>query len=246
MEKNKKKATPWDARVRGELRKFFEFYALLAMRFSLRLWLVRRREGRRYAPTRVTVLTALTIHLSKVETFFLAFLRVSQCAFWPKRFLCYLSLFSAIQKIFSCCFTLLLFFMLGRCQRARQATSAGALGYLNALPPSSGLPLFSASSVYATPSSLSLSHAAGQSLLGGVRMSQSGVASPVLLGAPDPLGTPPVAWHIRFVLRDLLVLPPMPTPPGYIGPILFHMVLWDPASLLVPYRPMQVLFAPAL
>ena len=40
MEKNEKKATGWDARGRGELRKYFEFYTLLAMRFSLRLWLV--------------------------------------------------------------------------------------------------------------------------------------------------------------------------------------------------------------
>ena len=71
------------------------------------------------------------------------------------------------------------------------ATSAGALRYLTALPPSSGLPLSSASGVDATPSSLSLSHSASLSLLGGVGMSQSGVASPVLSGAPDPLGTPP-------------------------------------------------------
>ena len=78
MEKNKKKATGWDARIRGELQNFLEFYALLATRFSLRLWLVRLREGRRYAPTRVTVLTSLTIHLFKVEKFFVAFLGVSQ------------------------------------------------------------------------------------------------------------------------------------------------------------------------
>ena len=88
MEKNKKKATGWDARVRGELRTLFEFYALLATRFSLRLWPVRLREGQRYAPMRVMVLTALTIHLFKVEKFFVAFLRGSQRAFWPKRFLC--------------------------------------------------------------------------------------------------------------------------------------------------------------
>ena len=122
MEKNSKKATRWNARVRGELRKFFEFYALLATRFSSRLWLVRLREGGRYAPTRVTVLTALTIHLFKVEKFFVAFLRVSQRAFWPKRFLCYLAFFSAIQKVFSCCFTLLYFFILARRQRARRDT----------------------------------------------------------------------------------------------------------------------------
>ena len=67
MEKNKKKATGWNARVRGELRKFSKFYALLVTRFSLRLWRVRLRGKRRYAPTRVTVPTALIIHLFKVE-----------------------------------------------------------------------------------------------------------------------------------------------------------------------------------
>ena len=51
MERNKKKATGWDARGRCELRKYFEFYALLATRFSLRLWRVRLRGGRRNAPT---------------------------------------------------------------------------------------------------------------------------------------------------------------------------------------------------
>ena len=88
MEKNKKKATGWDAGGRGELRKYFEFYALLATCFSLRLWRVRLQEGRCYAPTRVTMLAALTIHLFKVKRFSVAFLRGSQRAFWPKRFLC--------------------------------------------------------------------------------------------------------------------------------------------------------------
>ena len=86
MVKNKKQATGWDARVRHELQKSFELYALLATLFSLRLWLVRLREGRRYPLTRVTVLTALTIYLFEIETFFVAFLRVSQRAIWPKRF----------------------------------------------------------------------------------------------------------------------------------------------------------------
>ena len=36
----------------------------------------------------VTVVTALTIHLFHVEKFLVAFLRVSQRAFSPKRFLC--------------------------------------------------------------------------------------------------------------------------------------------------------------
>ena len=42
MGRNKKKAAGGDVRSRGVLRKFFEFYALLATRFSLRLWLVRQ------------------------------------------------------------------------------------------------------------------------------------------------------------------------------------------------------------
>ena len=66
MEKNKKKARGWDARGRGELRNVFEFYALLATRFSLRLCLVRRRGGQRCAPRSITVLTASTIHLFNV------------------------------------------------------------------------------------------------------------------------------------------------------------------------------------
>ena len=67
---------------------FFEFYALLATRFSLRLRLVRRREGQRWGPTSVSVFTVLTIQLFYVEKCFVAFLRVSQRAFWPNRFLC--------------------------------------------------------------------------------------------------------------------------------------------------------------
>ena len=47
MEKNGKKGAGRDVRGRSELGKFFEFSALLATRFSLRLWLVRRREERR-------------------------------------------------------------------------------------------------------------------------------------------------------------------------------------------------------
>ena len=56
MEKNKKKATGRDARGCGKDRKYLESYTLLATRFCLRLWRVRLREGRRYAPTTVTVL----------------------------------------------------------------------------------------------------------------------------------------------------------------------------------------------
>ena len=57
------------AKGRAGLEKMFDFYALLATLFSLRIWLVRRRGGRGYAPTRVTVLTALTIHLFNVQKF---------------------------------------------------------------------------------------------------------------------------------------------------------------------------------
>ena len=55
------------------------------------------------------MLTALTIHLFHVEKCFLPFLRVSQRDFWPKRFLCQLAFFSAIQKVFSSWFTNLFF-----------------------------------------------------------------------------------------------------------------------------------------
>ena len=119
MEKNTKKATEWGARGRGELRKFIDFYALPATPVCLCLWLVRRWGGRCYAPTRITVLTALTIQLFEVEKFSVAFLRLSQCAFWPKNSLFYLTLFSAIQKPFSCSFSLLFCFVLARRQRAR-------------------------------------------------------------------------------------------------------------------------------
>ena len=76
------------AKGRGGLENFFEFYALLVTRFSLRLWPVRRQEGRGYGPTSVTEFTALTIHIFLLKTFFVAVLRVLQRAFWPKRFLC--------------------------------------------------------------------------------------------------------------------------------------------------------------
>ena len=45
MEKKRKKGSR--AKGRGGLENFFEFYVLLATRFSLRLRLVRRGEGRR-------------------------------------------------------------------------------------------------------------------------------------------------------------------------------------------------------
>ena len=88
MGKNKKNSTEWDARGRGDLRKCFEFYALLATQVSFRLLLVRRRGGRRYASTSVRMLTALTIHPLKVEKPSVAVLRSLQRAFRPNRFLC--------------------------------------------------------------------------------------------------------------------------------------------------------------
>ena len=56
-------------------------------RFSLRIQPVSQRGARRCVPMSVTVLTALTIHLFKVEKFSVAFLRVSPRAFSPRRFL---------------------------------------------------------------------------------------------------------------------------------------------------------------
>ena len=47
MQGEGKKMKESRAKGRGGLENIFEFYALLATRFSLRLWLVRRREGRR-------------------------------------------------------------------------------------------------------------------------------------------------------------------------------------------------------
>ena len=70
------------------LENFFEFYVLLATSFSLTIWHAQQRGARRYVRTFITVLMALTIHLFHVESFFVALLRVSQRAFWPKRFLC--------------------------------------------------------------------------------------------------------------------------------------------------------------
>ena len=81
---------------RNVLENFFEFYALLATSFSLTIGHAQQRGARRYVRTFITVLTALTIHLFYVENFFVAFLRVTQRAFWPRRFLCYLPLTSAI------------------------------------------------------------------------------------------------------------------------------------------------------
>ena len=78
------------------LKKTFDFYALLATQFFLRRRLISRPGAQGCAPRSVTVLTALTIHLFKVEKLSVAFLRVSQRVFWLKRFLCCLALFSAI------------------------------------------------------------------------------------------------------------------------------------------------------
>ena len=73
---------------RNVLENFFEFYALLATSFPLTIWHAQQRGARRYVRTFITVLTALTIHLIHVEKFSIAFIRVSQRAFWPKCFLC--------------------------------------------------------------------------------------------------------------------------------------------------------------
>ena len=81
---------------RNVLENVFEFYALLATLLSLTIRHPQQRGARCYAFTSIKVLTAVTIHLCKVEIFFVAILRVLQRAFCRKRFLCYLALFSAI------------------------------------------------------------------------------------------------------------------------------------------------------
>ena len=63
--------------------------------------------------------TALTLHLFYVKKSFVVFLRVSQRAFWPNQFLCYLALFSAIQKVFSVVFYASPFFVLQQGPSAR-------------------------------------------------------------------------------------------------------------------------------
>ena len=87
------------ARVRGRgvLQKgFSDFYALLATQFSLRRRHIRRRQTRRYALFSVTALTVLFICLFEFKIIDVVFQRVSLRAFCPKRFFCYLALFSAI------------------------------------------------------------------------------------------------------------------------------------------------------
>ena len=64
------------------------FYVLLAGRFSLRIRHVSGHGARHSTRTLVTVLTALTIQLFEAEKRLIAFLRVSQRAFSPSRFLC--------------------------------------------------------------------------------------------------------------------------------------------------------------
>ena len=59
---------------RGVLRKtIFEFYALLAMQFSLRRRRIRRQQGWRYVPVSVTALTALFICLFQFKIFEVVF-----------------------------------------------------------------------------------------------------------------------------------------------------------------------------
>ena len=58
------------------------------------------------------MLTALTIHLFKVESFSVAFLRDVQRALCPKRFLCYLALFFSYLESFFVVFYLFLYFYL--------------------------------------------------------------------------------------------------------------------------------------
>ena len=73
MHGERKKMRGSRAKGRGGLENFFDFYALLATGFSLHYWRVRQRGGRPYVPTRITVLTALTVHLFKSEKCSVAF-----------------------------------------------------------------------------------------------------------------------------------------------------------------------------
>ena len=52
---------------------FFDFYALLQTRFSLRRRVTGQRGTRHYVSISVTVLTALNIHLFQVEKFLSCF-----------------------------------------------------------------------------------------------------------------------------------------------------------------------------
>ena len=60
------------------------------------------------------MLAALTIHLFHVEKFFVAFLRVSQRAFWPKRFLCELAFFFSYSEDYFFVVYPSFYFILGR------------------------------------------------------------------------------------------------------------------------------------
>ena len=66
---------------------FFEFYALLAMLFSLRKQQIRQRRAQGYVAINVTALTALFICLFKFKIFDVVFQRVSPRTFCPSRFL---------------------------------------------------------------------------------------------------------------------------------------------------------------
>ena len=81
---------------RNVLENCFEFYTMLATSFSLTNRHAQQRGERRYARTFITLLTPLTIHVFKVEKFLVPFIRVSLRALYPKRFLCYSTVFSAI------------------------------------------------------------------------------------------------------------------------------------------------------
>ena len=62
---------------------------------------------------------ALTIHLFDVERVFVAFLRVSQRAFWPKRFFMLISFFFSYSENFFVVFYLSFDFVLGQGPSAR-------------------------------------------------------------------------------------------------------------------------------
>ena len=65
------------------------------------------------------MLTALSIHLFNVENIFVAFLRVSQRAFWPKRFFLLIGFIFSYLEIFLVVFYLSFNFILAQDASAR-------------------------------------------------------------------------------------------------------------------------------
>ena len=86
-------------------------YPLLATRFSLQIWLVRRPGGRRYAPTSATLLTVLGIG-------YLRFKKV------PSRFYAFGSAIFSYLDTFLVVFYLSFYFILAQDASARDSSGA--------------------------------------------------------------------------------------------------------------------------